>query len=188
MAAAKQHEKEVQHEISKAYISKQFKQYIDDHDFRMPVALDPLSADTATLTGFDKNMLQHMLPALRPLLAPSMARVLRRELQGSCVPPSSTFVPVSIFREVLARHGFRFTEVEYSQIIAIAPADELNAPCTKRHAKIDYNLFMVRCSEAIRKARLEGAKKHTFVKEHKGAPSSSPSSSSIGGLSSENDG
>ena len=151
------------------------------------MALNPLSADATTMTGFDRNMLQHMLPALRPLLAPSMARVLRRELQGSCVPPTSTFVPVSIFREVLARHGFRFTEVEYSQIIAIAPADELNAPATKRHAKIDYNLFMVRCSEAIRKARIEGAKKHSFVAATHGRPdlSSSPSSSSIGGLSSE---
>ena len=171
VAAQKQHEKEVKQEIAKAYISKQFKQYIDDHDYRMPMALDPLSADTGSLTGFDRNMLQHMLPALRPLLAPSMARVLRRELQYSCVPPTSTYVPLSIFREVLARHGFRFTEVEYSQLTAIAPADELGAPATKRHAKIDYNLFMVRCSEAIRKARIEGAQKHSFVSatEHDGA-------------------
>ena len=74
-----------------------------------------------------------------------------------------------------------------SNSVAIAPADELNAPATKRHAKIDYNLFMVRCSEAIRKARIEGAKKHSFVAATHGRPdlSSSPSSSSIGGLSSE---
>lgn len=138
--------------------------------------------------GFDRNMLQHMLPALRPLLAPSMARLLRRELQGSCLPPTSTYVPVSIFREVLARHGFRFTEVEYSQLTAIAPADELGAPATKRHAKIDYNLFMVRCSEAIRKARLEGAKKHTFVEASADRAGDTPLSDlpelhSVGGLS-----
>ena len=183
-----QHEKEVKQEIAKAYISKQFKTYIDDHDYRMPMALDPLSADTGSLTGFDRNMLQHMLPALRPLLAPSMARLLRRELQGSCLPPTSTYVPVSIFREVLARHGFRFTEVEYSQLTAIAPADELGAPATKRHAKIDYNLFMVRCSEAIRKARLEGAKKHTFVEASADRAGDTPLSDlpelhSVGGLS-----
>ena len=188
VAAQKQHEKEVKQEIAKAYISKQFKQYIDDHDYRMPMALDPLSADTGSLTGFDRNMLQHMLPALRPLLAPSMARLLRRELQGSCLPPTSTYVPVSIFREVLARHGFRFTEVEYSQLTAIAPADELGAPATKRHAKIDYNLFMVRCSEAIRKARLEGAKKHTFVEASADRAGDTPLSDlpelhSVGGLS-----
>ncbi|KAJ1463191.1 hypothetical protein M885DRAFT_610207 [Pelagophyceae sp. CCMP2097] len=147
----KQREQSLQQEILTAYISKEFKAYVDERGLRVPVALKSLHVDSARRPGYDTATLRLMLPALEPLLKQATARALRREFQAACVPKASTRCPLLAFREILARHGFRFQEAEFDELVHIAlMGDEHGA---SRHACIDYNLFLHRCADALGKLR-----------------------------------
>lgn len=137
--------------MANTFIAKQFKQYVEERRLRLPRALQCLDADperevpVATLS-------QHLVPTLRRLTEDvDVKRALRKDFQASTA--NSNLVPVKLFRHVLSRHGFRFTDHEFAQLIALATTakhDNARRLVNHKGLKLDFDLFMLQTVLVLR--------------------------------------
>lgn len=143
-------EQGLQRKMANTFIAKQFKQYLEEKRFRLPRALQCLDVDPERQAPV-ATLSQHLVPALHRLTEDDVKRALRKDFQASAA--NSSVVPVKLFRHVLSRHGFRFTDHEFAQLIALATTakhDNTRRLVNHKALKLDFDLFMLQTVLVLR--------------------------------------
>ena len=179
--ALKRQEEQLQSELATAYIAHQFKQYIDDNDYRLPRALaacaDTPSGDGGIRGGVGgirhrdhERLTGHLWPLITALVkekdfVDTLKKDFRERAKDHHV--ASGHVTIRDFREILAHRGFRFSDNEFHQLIAIVTNNQIPQETTPRkwlNAKVDYNHFLARCDDLLKAARKRRRQRRNAVR------------------------